>query len=442
MAEVQFLVQINKKQTWERGSQLINKSTFRDKVFEFARKERRVHHSFLLNIIQVNGEDRVILAGNAKVQRSYTGMSKDKFMTHKVHTNLEEENVPLTLSKWDSSKKIVVHINGNAGSNDDEEREASDADIESWYGLIVGVDMNRKEQEVEVHWLSRVGKTNTFQRYDLETDKIPLGSIEKIWKNASVLENDQGSTVEANYIQTDLLDTQLSSQLLYMSENCSNLITRKQELSTLDSPKGKKPVRILELMCGKKSVDTSIAMKAKESIMNSFAGYECEVTTVDIDPKYKPDFVLDILDWRRWIDLKDKNGELVFEPGKYDLVVFTPPCTEYSMAKTFGYRRLGHADRLVKVGLAFILEHLRPRFWIMENPASGAFALHRRGFMSKFEKFRNETTYCHWGFPYRKLTSIWSNISDLELQSCLVNHCEYFEKYGHHKESAQQGTSS
>ena len=48
MAEVQFLVQINKKQTWERGSQLINKSTFRDKVFEFARKERRVHHSFLL----------------------------------------------------------------------------------------------------------------------------------------------------------------------------------------------------------------------------------------------------------------------------------------------------------------------------------------------------------------------------------------------------------
>ena len=47
-----------------------------------------------------------------------------------------------TTSKWDSSKKIVVHINGNASSNNDEKREASDADIESWYGLIVGVDMN------------------------------------------------------------------------------------------------------------------------------------------------------------------------------------------------------------------------------------------------------------------------------------------------------------
>jgi len=41
-----------------------------------------------------------------------------------------------TTSKWDSSKKIVVHINGNASSNNDEKREASDADIESWYGLI------------------------------------------------------------------------------------------------------------------------------------------------------------------------------------------------------------------------------------------------------------------------------------------------------------------
>jgi hypothetical protein len=35
-----------------------------------------------------------------------------------------------TTSKWDSSKKIVVHINGNASSNNDEKREASDADIE------------------------------------------------------------------------------------------------------------------------------------------------------------------------------------------------------------------------------------------------------------------------------------------------------------------------
>jgi hypothetical protein len=72
---------------------LINKSTFRDKVFEYARKERRVNRSFLLNIIKVNGEERVILAGNAKIQRSI-GVSKDKFDKF-VCTHIYEHNTSI-----------------------------------------------------------------------------------------------------------------------------------------------------------------------------------------------------------------------------------------------------------------------------------------------------------------------------------------------------------
>ena len=56
-----------------------------------------------------------------------------------------------------------------------------------------------------------------------------------------------------------------------------------------------------------------------------------------------------------------------FSPGYFDFIWCSPPCTEYSRAKTRGIRNLTGADKLVSRTLE-ILKYLAPRFWVIENP--------------------------------------------------------------------------
>ena len=80
-----------------------------------------------------------------------------------------------------------------------------------------------------------------------------------------------------------------------------------------------------------------------------------------------------------------------FELFRHDLG--SPVCTEYSRVLTRRPRRLEESDRLVLRTLHLIQE-LQPRFWAIENPATGL----------------QDVSYCTYGYFYRKLTRIWSNL--------------------------------
>ena len=112
-------------------------------------------------------------------------------------------------------------------------------------------------------------------------------------------------------------------------------------------PKGKK--RALDLSCGRKS-----ATKVLEA-----HGYQVEC--LDNDPKREPTIFKDVLQW----EYKK------FPRGFFDIIVASPPCTEYSAAKTVGVRREAElADPLVKKALE-IIRYFAPPIWWLETPRNG-----------------------------------------------------------------------
>ena len=130
---------------------------------------------------------------------------------------------------------------------------------------------------------------------------------------------------------------------------------------------------------------------------------EAECITVDILPKFNPTICCDILelDYHRW------------KEGDFDIVWCSPPCTEYSKAKTRGERDLVLADSLVRKCFE-ILDYLKPKYWIVENVGTGLLVKRmeniRPGLKMTF------VDYCCYGKPYRKRTAFWSDRSfDLEL---------------------------
>ena len=51
-------------------------------------------------------------------------------------------------------------------------------------------------------------------------------------------------------------------------------------------------------------------------------------------------------------------------------------------------------------------KQMNPKVQIWENPCGG---MRKMGFVQ--DLIRNETTYCQWGFTYRKATDFFSNIN-------------------------------
>src|SRR5262245_57560831 len=58
-----------------------------------------------------------------------------------------------------------------------------------------------------------------------------------------------------------------------------------------------------------------------------------------------------------------------FEPsGHYDVIVASPPCSEFSTAKYYAYGTQKELDGLQLVDrVQYLIHKLKPRFWIMEN---------------------------------------------------------------------------
>ena len=120
--------------------------------------------------------------------------------------------------------------------------------------------------------------------------------------------------------------------------------------------------------------------------------------TVDILPKFQPTHVADILSW----DYKQ------YAPGTFDIIWASPPCTEYSKAKTQGTRNLALADSLVRKAFE-IIDYFQPSVWILENVGTGLLVKRMDSIRPSLQKVFGD--YCFYGKPYRKRTVFWSNAS-------------------------------
>ena len=133
---------------------------------------------------------------------------------------------------------------------------------------------------------------------------------------------------------------------------------------------------------------------------------DCEqFITIDIDPRFNCTHTCDIMvfDYQRLIP-PDKH--LVTH------VWCSPPCTEYSKAKTTKERNLEAADALVQKALEmirFYQKYSNPALtWYLENPRTGL--LKTRDIMKPLTTWYdvNYCRYAPWGM--RKLTRIWTNV--------------------------------
>ena len=133
-------------------------------------------------------------------------------------------------------------------------------------------------------------------------------------------------------------------------------------------------------------------------------------TTLDLDNKFEPDININILNW----DYKK------YDKNTFDIIWASPPCTEYSKAKSQGIRDIDGANKIVLKTLE-IIKYFNPCLWIIENPQTSL--LKKQPFMIDLEKqyFYHDADYCMYGKPYRKRTRFWTNKEKCNLLLCDKN---------------------
>jgi hypothetical protein len=175
--------------------------------------------------------------------------------------------------------------------------------------------------------------------------------------------------------------------------------------------------RILVLFSGTGSVEDAL----KEEHRNQVA-----FVSVDNDPKFTPTHLCRVQDF----------PYRSYPPGYFYAVWASPPCTEYSVAKTVGVRDFVSADSNVCTALS-IIDYLRPKYWFIENPRGH---LRLRPFMQPLEPYMHTCTYCMYGTPFRKPTNIWTNVGGLSLCMCTRRTpCNSITPDGRHPSTAQSG---
>ena len=146
--------------------------------------------------------------------------------------------------------------------------------------------------------------------------------------------------------------------------------------------------RLLELFSGTGSVGRAFRAKG------------WEVVSVDINGAENPTIQADIRD----LDVSSL--------GKIDAIWASPPCTNYSKARTNAKvssdSLMSDSDDLVRKTLAIAAELGNPPMWI-ENPWTGM--LKTRELLDHLTM--NVVDYCMYGdgvdFPYRKRTAVWTS---------------------------------
>ena len=182
--------------------------------------------------------------------------------------------------------------------------------------------------------------------------------------------------------------------------------------------------RALVLFTGTGSVDRSL-----EAV-----GFQ--VDSLDLDPKCNATWTCDILDWEAWREMA---------PGTYDFVWASPPCTQYSIARTRAKtpRNFELADCIVQRTLN-IIAHLQPLGWLMENPQTGY--LRTRDVIVGLP-FR-DVCYCRYScgqqHTYRKCTRLWGVLPGFVARPlcCPSNPCDFSKETGKHPTVAQRFDST
>ena len=138
---------------------------------------------------------------------------------------------------------------------------------------------------------------------------------------------------------------------------------------------------ILDLFSGTGSVSEALKRKFGSQ-------FKVLVHSVDIHPKYNPTTQVDILRWNYKRALRDFLRSR--KPRDVFIAHASPPCTEYSRAKTTAPRNLRVADAIAKRTLR-IVRYAKPDFWTLENPTG---LLRSRVFMQPLRKYRKTCSYC------------------------------------------------
>ena len=168
-------------------------------------------------------------------------------------------------------------------------------------------------------------------------------------------------------------------------------------------------MRLLELFSGARSV----------GIVAEDLGYE--VTSLDLKGA---DININILDW----NYKE------YAVGYFDVIWSSPPCTEYSIAKTIGVRDIEGANKIVEKTLE-IIRYFQPKKWMIENPQTG---------LLKYQSFMiflpyHDVDYCKYGKPYRKRTRIWNNLINWKPKPLCKRDCDNMLTKTRHIATAQRG---
>lgn len=151
-------------------------------------------------------------------------------------------------------------------------------------------------------------------------------------------------------------------------------------------------MKILELFSGMESFSKAARARGHKTF------------TIDIDKKFNPDLVLDILDFN--ISMLPK------EFRQPNIIWASPPCTTFSVASIRHYWKEGYPkNSKTFIGLAIVaktvelIKELKPDFFIIENP---------RGMLRKQKLLgsihRDTVTYCQYGAKTQKPTDLWNNL--------------------------------
>ena len=195
-----------------------------------------------------------------------------------------------------------------------------------------------------------------------------------------------------------------------------NALQKKPPKPTIVAAMSEKRLKILILCSGTKSVERAMTRRF---------GTKIKTTSVDIEEKYQPDIHIDINNW---------NYVEAFPVEYFDVVWASPDCSQYSKAHSVGERNMQKADELALKCLE-IIQYFKPKIWVIENSDG---ELKNRSFMQPWEEFRKTCSYCCYGFPYRKNTNIWTNVS-VELRRCTKETpCRYVRKANFWREQGEQ----
>ena len=170
-------------------------------------------------------------------------------------------------------------------------------------------------------------------------------------------------------------------------------------------------MKVLELFAGTQSV----GKVARE------LGHE----VISLDRDMQADIRSDIMDW-----------DYRAYPTKYfDLIWASPPCTEYSRAKTVGVRDIEGSNLVVQRTLD-IIEYYQPKHWILENPQTGLL----KNQICMWGLPYQDVDYCCYGMSYRKRTRLWNNIESWIPRSLCKRDCWAMNATRtRHREVAQRG---